>query len=107
MKKNIINTLLAGGIIVTSLSMTGCSESINLDLSSISEIAGISELINTAKGNLIGQEFTITSYDDYGTKINNIKGTKVSLGLLENSANYEVNTSDFKSEVLEITAFST
>lgn len=103
MKKNFIKTLLAGGVIITSLSMTGCSENINIDLSSILEVAGISELLNTVKGNLVGQEFTITSYDDYGTKTNSIKGTKVSLGLLKNSANYEVNTSDFKSEVLEIT----
>lgn len=103
MKKNFIKTLLAGGVIITSLSMTGCSENINIDLSSILEVAGISELLNTVKGNLVGQEFTITSYDDYGTKTNSIKGTKVSLGLLKNSANYEVNTSDFKSEVLDIT----
>lgn len=103
MKKNFIKTLLAGGVIITSLSMIGCSENINIDLSSILEVAGISELLNTVKGNLVGQEFTITSYDDYGTKTNSIKGTKVSLGLLKNSANYEVNTSDFKSEVLEIT----
>lgn len=103
MKKNFIKTLLAGGVIITSLSMIGCSENINIDLSSILEVAGISELLNTVKGNLVGQEFTITSYDDYGTKTNSIKGTKVSLGLLKNSANYEVNTSDFKSEVLDIT----
>lgn len=103
MKKNLIKTLLVAGAIVTSLSMTGCSDNSNFKLSNILDIAGISEFFNSVKGELVGQEFTITSYDDYGTKTNSIKGTKVSLGLLENSANYEVNTSDFKSEVLEIT----
>lgn len=101
-KKNFKKTrLFTGGILLLSLlSITGCSGVEGLD---ISNIAGIIDYINVIKGDLVGQEFTITSYDDYGTKTNSIKGTKVSIGLLENSANYEVNTSDFKSEVLEIT----
>lgn len=101
-KKNFKKTRLVieGILLFVALSATGCSNTEGLD---ISNIAGIFDYINVIKGDLIGQEFTITSYDDYGAKTNSIKGTKVSLGLLENSANYEVNTSDFKSEVLEIT----
>ena len=65
--------------------------------------AKLKDWIGKIKGELVGQHFTITTYDDYANKTLSIEGKKVTVGLLENSANFDAESTDFKSEVLEIT----
>lgn len=65
--------------------------------------AKLKDWIGKIKGELVGQHFTITTYDDYANKTLSIEGKKVTDGLLENSANFDAESTDFKSEVLEIT----
>ncbi len=65
--------------------------------------AKLKDWFGQLKGNLVGQHFTITTYDDYANKTLSIEGSKVTVGLLENSANFDAESTDFKSEVLEIT----
>ncbi|CAI3681081.1 DUF5052 family protein [Clostridium neonatale] len=65
--------------------------------------AKLKDWIGKIKGELVGQYFTITTYDDYANKTLSIEGKKVTVGLLENSANFDAESTDFKSEVLEIT----
>lgn len=65
--------------------------------------AKLRDWIGKIKGELVGQHFTITTYDDYANKTLSIEGKKVTVGLLENSANFDAESTDFKSEVLEIT----
>lgn len=60
-------------------------------------------LVNRTKGQLVGESFEISTYDNFGGKNLTIKGTKVTLGLLENSANFNSESTGFKSEVLEVT----
>ncbi|MDF2883624.1 MAG: hypothetical protein K0R54_4182 [Clostridiaceae bacterium] len=55
------------------------------------------------KGDLVGQQFTVTTYDDYGNKTLTVEGSKVTVGLLQNSDNFDKKASEFKSEVLEVT----
>lgn len=72
----------------------------------ITNLAGcayLKDMVSTVKGQLIGQNFTISTYDHYANKTLEIKGSKVTVGLLENSANFNVESTGFKSEVLEIT----
>jgi hypothetical protein len=45
----------------------------------------------------------ISEYDHYANKTLQVSGTKVTVGLLENSANFSTEDTGFKSEVLEIT----
>ncbi len=65
--------------------------------------AKLKDWFGQLKGNLVGQHFTITTYDDYANKTLSIEGSKVTVGLLENSANFDAESTDYKSEVLEIT----
>ena len=65
--------------------------------------AKLKDWIGKIKGELVDQHFTITTYDDYANKTLSIEGKKVTVGLLENSANFDAESTDFKSEVLEIT----
>ena len=65
--------------------------------------AKLNDWIGKIKGDLVGQHFTISTYDDYGNKTLTIDGKKVSVGLLQNSENFDKKTEAFKSEVLEVT----
>lgn len=86
-KKKIITLLICATI---ALSVVGCAE--------------LKDFLGTVKGNLIGQKFDISMYDDSGTKTLEVSGSKVTVGLMENSANFNVeDTTGFKSEVLDIT----
>lgn len=71
------------------LSATGC--------------ASLQDALSKTKGALIGQEFTISTYDHYANKTLTVEGTKVTVGLLENSANFNAESTGFKSEVIEVT----
>lgn len=76
-------------ICVIALSMTGC--------------AAISSWVGEIKGELIGREFTITTYDHYGNPTMVLNGTKVHVGVLSNNANFDTSNTGFESEVMEIT----
>ena len=75
--------------ILAMISLTGCAE--------------LRDLVATTKGSLIGQKFDISMYDDSGEKTLEVSGSKVTVGLMENSANFDSEDSGFKSEVLDIT----
>lgn len=81
--------ILAGTIAILIVSGIGCAK--------------LNDWIGKIKGDLVGQHFTISSYDDYGNKTLTIDGKKVSVGLLQNSENFDKKTDAFKSEVLEVT----
>ena len=85
-KKKILVLMLC---IMVSFGSVGCAE--------------LKDFFNTVKGDLVGQEFDISMYDDSGSKTLELSGKKISIGLLENSANFNVEDSGFKSEVLDIT----
>lgn len=65
--------------------------------------AGLRDAMAKIKGDLIGQRFVISVYDDYANKTLEVTGSKISVGLLENSANFNVEDPGFESEVIEIT----
>lgn len=85
-KKKIMVLMLCS---MVSFSFVGCAE--------------LKDLANTVKGQLVGQQFDISMYDDSGSKTLEVSGKKITIGLLENSANFNVEDSGFKSEVLDIT----
>jgi hypothetical protein len=60
-------------------------------------------MVAKIKGDLIGQKFVISVYDHYASKTLEITGSKITVGLLENSANFDIEDTGFKSEVIEIT----
>lgn len=86
-KKKIIALMICA---TTMFAATGCAQ--------------LRDWMGTVKGSLIGQKFDISMYDDSGTKTLEVSGNKVTVGLMENSANFNVeDTTGFKSEVLDIT----
>lgn len=85
-KKKIMVLMLC---IMVSFSFAGCAK--------------LKDLANKVKGQLVGQQFDISMYDDSGSKTLEVSGKKITIGLLENSANFNVEDSGFKSEVLDIT----
>lgn len=93
MKREMIKKItMWSAVLVTAVTINGCS------------IASINDWFSTGKEKLVGNQFVISSYDDYANKTMTIEGSKVSLGLLTNNANFDSNdSSSFKSEVLEIT----
>lgn len=86
LNKKILRTFLVG---ILAFSLTGC--------------ASLDSFIGSVKGSLIGQEFKITTYDDYANKTLSVSGSKVTVGLKENDANFNSDDSGYKSDVLEIT----
>lgn len=85
-KKKIIVLTLS---MMVSLGSVGCAK--------------LKDFFNTVKGELVGQHFDISMYDDSGSKTLELSGKKISIGLLENSANFNVEDTGFKSEVLDVT----
>jgi len=76
-------------VVLVLINLTGC--------------AMIRDIVKTTKGELIGQEFEISTYDHYANKTLTVSGSKITVGLLENSANFNAESSGYKSDVLEIT----
>jgi hypothetical protein len=72
-------------------------------IASAAGCAGIRDAMAKIKGDLIGQRFVISVYDDYADKTLEVKGSKITVGLLENSSNFSVENAGFESEVIEIT----
>ena len=86
-KKKILMLVICAA---TMLSSVGCAQ--------------LNDFLGKVKGSLVGQKFDISMYDDSGTKTLEVSGNKVTVGLMENSANFNVeDTTGFKSEVLDIT----
>lgn len=70
----------------------------------LSGCAMLESLLGSAKREIVGEEMTVTTYDHYGNPTLKVKGTKIHVGLLTNSANFDTEgNSGFASEVLEIT----
>ncbi|EKQ54749.1 MULTISPECIES: DUF5052 family protein [unclassified Clostridium] len=89
MKKRFKLIVLVIAISLIGISAFGCAK--------IKDIAG------KIKGDLVGQQFTVTTYDDYGNKTLTVEGKKVTVGLLQSSDNFDKKPAEFKSEVLEVT----
>lgn len=68
---------------------------------SVSACNVISNITNKIEGALLGDDYKILSYDDYGNNTLTIQGNRVNIGIFENEANS--GSDGFKSEVLEIT----
>lgn len=88
-KRTIKMALVVIMIIITTISLTGC--------------AILEDSFGKAKGSLVGQEFQINTYDHYANKTMGVRGNKVTVGLLENRANSDTESSGFKSSVIEVT----
>lgn len=61
----------------------------------------ISNITNRIEGALLGDDYKVLSYDDYGNNTLTIQGNRVNIGIFENKANSGADGN--KSEVLEIT----
>ena len=90
MHKYLNTKILAVLVIMTMiLSFTGC--------------ALVDSFIEGIQGALVGDDFKILVYDDYGNNSLTLQGNKINIGLFENYANNNSESAGFKSEVLEIT----
>lgn len=76
-------------LIVLSLALSGC--------------AAILDKIAVIRGDLVGGNYQISVYDHYANKTLTLDGSKITVGLLENDANNDVESTGFESSVLEIT----
>jgi hypothetical protein len=74
-----------------------------LILFALSRLGILRDWFGKKQGDLIGQNFTISEYDDYGNKTLSMAGDSVSIGLFKNAANNDTESTGFSSEVLEIT----
>lgn len=79
--------LIVGLVLVTVVTASACN--------------AISNITNKIEGALLGDDYKILSYDDYGNNTLTIQGNRVNIGIFENEANS--GSDGFKSEVLEIT----
>ncbi len=78
---------LIGAIVLSAFSLVACNV--------------ISNITNKIEGALLGDDYKILSYDDYGNNTLTIQGNRVNIGVFENEANS--GSDGNKSEVLEIT----
>lgn len=76
-------------IIATIVSLSGC--------------AVIKDKLAVLRGDLIGDNFEISVYDHYANKTLQLEGSKITVGLFENEANENPDSTGFESSVLEIT----
>lgn len=87
-KKIIPLTLFILIVLISCITFTSCSQ--------------LDSLLGRKKGELIGQSFTVSEYDHFANKTLQVTGTKITIGLLKNSANFNSENTGFKSEVLDI-----
>lgn len=87
--KNKRKIIFITGILVLIMALSGC--------------AAILDKLAVLRGDLIGNRFEISVYDHYANKTLETNGTKITVGLLENDANNNVESTGFESSVLEIT----
>jgi len=81
--------IFIGLIILSLLTFFGCAQ--------------VSDYFNKVKGNLIGENMSLEFFNDYGSKTLEVQGNKITIGLLENSSNFNIEDSGFESSVLEVT----
>ena len=81
--------IFIGLIILSLLTFFGCAQ--------------VSDYFNKVKGNLIGENMSLEFFNDYGGKTLEVQGSKITIGLLENSSNFNIEDSGFESSVLEVT----
>lgn len=86
--KNKRKIIFISGILVLIMALSGC--------------AAILDKLAVLRGDLIGNRFEISVYDHYANKTLETNGTKITVGLLENDANNNVESTGFESSVLEI-----
>lgn len=79
--------LILSALIVILITVAGCNV--------------ISNITNKIEGALLGDDYKILSYDDYGNNTLTLQGNRVNIGIFENEANS--GSDGFKSEVLELT----
>lgn len=84
-KKVVLIALIMVGLI----SFVGCAQ--------------ISDYFNKLKGKIVGENMSLNFYNDYGDKTLEVLGSKITINLLENNANFEVEGTGFESSVLEVT----
>lgn len=87
--KNKRKIIFISGILVLIMALSGC--------------AAILDKLAVLRGDLIGNRFEISVYDHYANKTLETNGTKITVGLLENDANNNFESTGFESSVLEIT----
>lgn len=80
-------TALIGLMVLSVMSLAACNV--------------VSNLTNKIEGALLGDDYKILSYDDYGNNTLTLQGDRVNIGVFENEANS--GSDGNKSEVLEIT----
>lgn len=69
----------------------------------LSGCAVIRDKLSIMRGDLIGGHFEISMFDHYANKTLSLEGSKITVGLLENDANKDPESTGFQSSVLEIT----
>lgn len=74
-----------------------------LSIIALSSCAAIKDKLSVLRGDLIGNDFDILVYDHYANKTLELEGNRITVGLLENEANINIESSGFESSVLEIT----
>lgn len=68
--------------------------------------AKVRDFFSRTKGSLVGNDYVISFYDDYGSKTLSVKGDRVDVGVFEENSSFfseEEETGAFPSEVIEIT----
>lgn len=72
-------------------------------IAGLSGCAVIKDKLAVLGGDLIGDSFEISVYDHYANKTLELEGSKITVGLFENEANKDTESTGFESSVLEIT----
>ena len=72
-------------------------------IGSLAGCALIRDKLAVLRGDLIGDNFIISVYDHYANKTLELEGSKITVGLFENEANDNAESTGFESSVLEIT----
>lgn len=85
-KKKIVTLVI---LALMAFAVTGCS--------------AIQGMFSRTTENLTGKAFTLTEYDHFGNETMRLSGESVAIGLLENNANWDEESTGYKSDVLEIT----
>lgn len=76
---------------------------LSLLIISLSGCALIKDRLSLIRGDLIGGRFEVSVYDHYANRTLSLEGSKITVGLLENDANIDPESTGFQSSVLEIT----
>ena len=72
-----------------------------LSIIGLSSCAAIKDKLSVLRGDLIGNEFDILIYDHYANKTLELEGNRITVGLLENEANIDIESTGFESSVLD------